>query len=329
MAGGAAQCAPKKEMRLTDVALRVAESEVMPEANPSARNLVPLSVLAALGRRSDRRGALRLTAHVACIAATGFVVWLARTHWVLLIPAMALHGVTIVTLFAPMHECVHRTAFASRRANDVVGWIAGVLGFYNATYYRHFHAWHHRYTQDPERDPELIFPKAKNRREYLSELSGVTFWWRRILDYPRLALGAVHLPFVPQQARRAVALSMSAQLAIYAAAAVAVACGYSEVVIYWFVPAVLAQPFLRALLVAEHTGCSLDQNGVTNTRTTVAPFPIRLLMWNMPFHAEHHLYPVVPFHQLPALHAHLRGRLRYLAPSYLAANRDIVRSLRL
>ena len=313
---------------LAELALKIPDSDVMPEANPSARNLVPLAVLAELGRRSDLRGAVRLAAHIACIGATGCLVWLARPYWFLLIPAMALHGVTIVTLFAPMHECVHRTAFASRWANDVVGWIAGVLSFYNATYYRHFHAWHHRYTQDPERDPELIFPKAKNRREYLTELSGVTFWWRRILDYPRLAVGgARHLPFVPAQARRAIALSMSAQLAIYLAAAVAVGFGYDGVLIYWFIPVVLAQPFLRALLVAEHTGCSHDQNGLTNTRTTSASFPIRLLMWNMPFHAEHHLYPVVPFHHLPALHGQVRERLRYRAPGYLAANREIVHSL--
>jgi fatty acid desaturase len=50
-------------------------------------------------------------------------------------------------------------------------------------------------------------------------------------------------------------------------------------------------------------------------------------MWNMPFHAEHHLYPVVPFHHLPALHGQVRGRLRYRAPGYLAANREIVHSL--
>jgi fatty acid desaturase len=282
-------------------------------------------VLAALGRRSDRHGALRLAAHIACIAATGCLVWLARPSWVLLVPAMALHGVTIVTLFAPMHECVHRTAFGSRWANDVVGWIAGVLGFYNATYYRHFHAWHHRYTQDPERDPELIFPKAKNLREYVTELSGFTFWWRRILDYPRLALGLAHdLPFIPASARHAIALSMSAQLTVYLAALVAIGFGYGGVLIYWFIPALLAQPFLRALLVAEHTGCSQDQNGLTNTRTTAASFPIRLLMWNMPFHAEHHLYPAVPFHQLPALHAHVRDRLQHRAPGYLAANREIV-----
>ncbi|MGA7867081.1 MAG: fatty acid desaturase [Stellaceae bacterium] len=65
---------------------------------------------------------------------------------------MALHGVTIVTLFAPMHECVHRTAFASRAVNVTVGWLAGIASFYNSTYYWHFHSWHHRYTQDPARD---------------------------------------------------------------------------------------------------------------------------------------------------------------------------------
>jgi fatty acid desaturase len=102
---------------------------------------------------------------------------------------MALHGVTIVTLFAPMHECVHRTAFASRRANVAVGWIAGVLSFYNSTFYWYFHSWHHRYTQDPARDPELIYPKADSRLTYFREIAAVNFWWRRAIDYPALALG--------------------------------------------------------------------------------------------------------------------------------------------
>jgi hypothetical protein len=70
----------------------------------------------------------------------------------------------------------HRTAiaFASRAANDLVGWIAGVLSFYNATFYRHFYAWHHRYTQDPARDPELIYPpdRAGDRPSAASLNSG-------------------------------------------------------------------------------------------------------------------------------------------------------------
>src|SRR5258705_2046091 len=137
------------------------------------------------------------------------LVWVALPFWYLLVPAMVVHGVTIVTLFAPMHECIHRTAFASRTANLIVGWIAGVLSFYNSTYYRHYHSWHHRYTQDPARDPELMVPNARNRIEYLIEISAVMFWVRRAIDYPALALGRTgQPPFVPGQARKPIVLSM-------------------------------------------------------------------------------------------------------------------------
>src|SRR5436190_18908081 len=280
-----------------------AEIRGMEEAAHAARNLVAPAVLAGLSRRSDLHGALRLAAHAGCMGATGLLVWLAEPLWYLLIPAMALHGVTIVTLFAPMHECVHRTAFASRAANETVGWIAGVLSFYNSTFYWHFHSWHHRYTQDPDRDPELMFPKAASRVEYLREISSFNFWFRRVIDYPRLALGLIrNLPFMPEGARRGIALSMSAQLLIYLVAAVSIALGFREMLYFWFLPVLLAQPLLRAVLIAEHTGCRQDRNGLTNTRTTLASSPIRLLMWNMAFPAHHHLSPPFRFHFLPALH---------------------------
>jgi fatty acid desaturase len=50
-------------------------------------------------------------------------------------------------------------------------------------------------------------------------------------------------------------------------------------------------------------------------------------MWNMPYHAEHHLYPSIPFHQLPALHIKIRENLTHVAPGYVAANRTIFQSL--
>ena len=300
----------------------------MEEAVHPARDLVAPAVLGSLSRRSNLRGAMQLGAHGACIGATGVLVWLAEPLWYLLLPAMLLHGVTIVTLFAPMHECVHRTAFASRRVNEIVGWVAGVLSFYNATFYWHFHSWHHRYTQDPERDPELMFPKATNRLQYLREIAGFNFWLRRAIDYPALAFSLLrNLPFLPESARRGVAFSMSAQLLIYLAATLSIALGYRAALLFWFLPVLLAQPVLRALLIAEHTGCSQDRNGLTNTRTTLAWFPVRLLMWNMPYHAEHHLYPSIPFHRLPALHREVRGGLRHLASGYAAAHREIIRGL--
>jgi fatty acid desaturase len=293
-----------------------------------ARDLLDNFALRTFAARSDLRGGLQFAAHLACVSATGLLVWLTEPYWFLLLPAIALHGVTLVTMFAPMHECVHRTAFASRAANEIIGWIAGVLSFYNSTYYRYYHTWHHRYTQDPARDPELIYPKASSRFQYLVEITGVMFWLRRAIDYPALAFGRTRdLPFVPDRARRRIALSVSIQLLIYLMGVATIALGFPAVLYYWFLPVILAQPFLRALLVVEHTGCSEDRNGLTNTRTTLASFPIRLLMWNMPYHAEHHLYPSIPFFQLPAVHLRLRDSLAHIAPSYIAANRAVIQSL--
>lgn len=293
----------------------------------SGRSLLGAVDLTVMGKRSDRRGALQAGAHLGCVAATGTLVWLALPFWYLLVPAMVVHGVTLVAMFAPMHECTHRTAFASARANAAIGWVAGVVGFYNSTFYRYYHAWHHRYTQDPARDPELMFPRAASLGAYAREISAVQFWYRRAIDYPRLALGLTRgLPFVPERARRPIALSMSCQLLVYAAAAGSIAAGYAAALYFWLLPSVLAMPLLRAYLITEHTLCSRDQNGFTNTRTTLAWFPIRLLMWNMPFHAEHHLFPAVPFHRLPALHAQIGDRFAHVAPGYAATNRAIVHS---
>jgi fatty acid desaturase len=292
----------------------------------TGRGLLGAIDLNVMGRRSDLRGARQAGAHLGCVAATGTLVWLALPSWYLLVPAMTLHGLTLVTMFAPMHECTHRTAFRSPAANDAVGWVAGLLSFYNSTYYRYFHSWHHRYTQDPARDPELMFPRTSSRATYLREISTIGFWYRRTVDYVRLALGLVRLPFLPDRARRTVAISVSCQLALYAAALAAVVAGFTAPLYFFFLPSLLAMPFMRAYLIAEHTLCSRDQNFLTNTRTTLTNFPVRLLMWNMPFHAEHHLFPAVPFHRLPELHAAIGDRFAHVDRGYPSINRAVWRS---
>ena len=41
----------------------------------------------------------------------------------------------------------------------------------------------------------------------------------------------------------------------------------------------------------------------------------RVLYWNMNYHIEHHLYPSIPFHALPALNAAIRDQLPEPSPS--------------
>jgi fatty acid desaturase len=63
-----------------------------------------------------------------------------------------------------------------------------------------------------------------------------------------------------------------------------------------------------------------------NTRTTYTNVFMRALAWNMPYHAEHHAYPAVPFHRLPEVNRAIAPRLKTTAPGYIAVQRQILRS---
>jgi fatty acid desaturase len=293
------------------------------------REVLDRAMLRALNSRSDWRGAVRFLGHGLTILVTGGLVYTLRAKLVLLVPAMILHGFAMMTLFAPMHECVHITAFRSRWLNRAIGWLAGAASFYNSDYYRYYHHWHHRFTQDPANDPELMRPKPRTLAEYGLRLSGLLFWRDKIQEMYMVSSGRLsYLPFVPEPARYKVVWSMRAQVGLYALIAMgATGLGSAAPLLYWLIPALLGQPLLRAILLAEHTGCSEDANGLTNTRTTLTSWPIRFLMWNMPYHAEHHLYPSIPFHALPQAHGQMRARLAHLDTGYIAVHRAIFHRL--
>jgi fatty acid desaturase len=178
-----------------------------------------------------------------------------------------------------------------------VAWWAGVLSFYNSTFYRRFHKWHHRYTRIPGKDPELTDRTPDSLLRYGLELSGLPWWWGKIQGHSRIALGLIEeCEYISEAARDEVIRSTRLQLFVYAMAiGISVFFAQPWFITYWLLPLAVGQPILRFLLLAEHTGCSLDDNSLTNTRTTLTLAPLRFLMWNMPFHAEHHLYASIPY----------------------------------
>jgi len=291
------------------------------------RQVLAGDVLAHLNARSNRAGLLQFAGHAGAIACFGYL-W-ATQVWFVAIPALLLYGTGVAMMFAPVHECVHRTAFASRRLNDICGWIAGLFSLYNSTFFRQYHKWHHRYTQIPGKDPELDDPKPGDWHEYLLELSGLPWWRGKFLMFWCVATGRIdRYPFLSAESGRAAIASTRWQLATYAGFfAVTAAVGHPEAIAtYWLLPLAIGQPVLRFVLLAEHTGCTEDNNPRTNTRTTLTLLPLRFLMWNMPFHAEHHLYPSIPFHALPAAREQLACHFERVGAGYLQVNREIAAS---
>ncbi len=81
----------------------------------------------------------------------------------------------------------------------------------------------------------------------------------------------------------------------------------------WLIPLAIGAPLLRLYLVCEHTLCPNSDDGFANTRTTISNPIVRFLMWNLPYHAEHHLFPNIAFYRLPEAHQYLRPHLKHVA----------------
>ncbi len=298
-----------------------------PEAtvsSPNPRQLLSPEDLTPLNARSNYRGGIRLCGHLMVLALSGYLWGHAPLR--LALPALAVYGAGLALMFCAMHECCHRTAFASNSLNDGAAWLAGLLSFYNSTFYRRYHKWHHRYTQIPGKDPELDDPKPESWLQYLWQLSGIPWWIGKLRGHSRVALGQLEgCYFLPESAHREVIASTRLQLGCYGAAiALSAALGHPGfIVTYWLLPLAIGQPLLRFVLLAEHTGCTTIDNPLTNTRTTLTLWPLHFLMWNMPYHAEHHLYPSMPFHTLPQAHAKLRSHFAQVDQGYVHVNRTI------
>ena len=159
--------------------------------------------------------------------------------------------------------------------------------------------------RSPGSDPELEDAKPTGSVGYAVELSGIPWWIGKLKTHFQIARGRVGRLRVPERQDAAGGRAVGALAALRLRrwrSALRSRCGQPLFVTYWLLPVALGQPLLRAILLAEHTGCSEDDDALSNTRTTHTILPVRFLMWEMPFHAEHHRYPALPFFALARAH---------------------------
>ncbi|WP_299618755.1 fatty acid desaturase [Pelagibius sp.] len=283
--------------------------------------------LKALSRRSDAKGLLQLARHLGLLSVTGAAVLLAG-HPLVYAAALLGHGIALAFLFAPLHETIHRTAFESRWLNDGLARICGLVLLLPPSYFRLFHFQHHRFTQDPERDPELARPAIDSLRAYLLHVSGLPYWRERIGTLLKHALGRVDEGFIPARQRREIANEARAYLAVYCLlAGASLAAGSMLLLALWVLPLLLGQPALRLFLMAEHGGCPRSADMLVNSRTTHTLRPLQWLSWNMNRHSAHHAYPAVPFHALPDADGMLAGQTVFRSEGYIEVHRALLAAL--
>lgn len=304
-----------------------AEPGMEKEVAYGAELVLPRATLKKLARRNNWVGILFLCGHFALLGLTGYGIYAASgTAWML--PAMAVHGIVMAFLFAPMHELSHGTAFRSRWLNEAAFRLISFIYVSPPVFFRYFHAAHHTYTQIRGKDPDIVLPGPASWGDYLYYVSSIPLWRRNAAWFVNHAMGRISERdswYVPKDEWPRVYREARVLLFLYALVAIgSVALSTWAALIYWIIPRLMGEPVMRWIRVAEHVGCDYTPDLRRNTRTTRPSLLLRGIFWNMSYHAEHHLCPAVPFHALPKLHREAGHKLHPVGTGYLAVHREVL-----
>jgi fatty acid desaturase len=293
------------------------------------RSDVPRKRMKELMRRSDGpaiRDTLIWLGSMIVLAGTGIALW--GGWWAL--PFFLAYGVLYGSASdSRWHECGHGTAFRTHWMDEAVYQIASFMVMRDPTTSRWSHSRHHTDTLVVGRDPEIQAMRPARLAKLLANFVG-------LVDVPvALRLMALHAvgrldveeaDYVPETERPKVYRTARIWLTIYAVViASAIVLGSWLPVVLVGGPRVYGAYMLYVYGLTQHAG--LGENVLDhrlNTRSVRLGVINRFLYWNMNYHVEHHMFPMVPYHRLPELHEEINHDLAPVYPSLWAAYREIV-----
>lgn len=290
---------------------------------------IPRKVMKALMKRSDfpaiRDTIILFTAMVLLATGGSFLL---PSLWS--IPVWLAYGVLYGSAMdSRWHECGHGTPFRTAWMNNTVYQIASFCMIRNPVTWRWSHARHHSDTIIVGRDPEIVAMRPPQLRIILLNLFGIydvpQSLWRMLLD----ALGrhdSEELSYIPQSEHYKLARVARIWVLIY------VVVISLAIILNSIVPLlIIGLPRLYGAWhhvmtgVLQHAG--LADNVIDhrlNSRTVYMNPISRFIYWNMNYHIEHHMYPMVPYHKLPQLHELLKDDFPTANTSIWQAYREVI-----
>jgi len=291
---------------------------------------IPRKRMKELMQRSDQP-AIRDTIIwlLAFVVTGGIAAWLYPSWWSL--PFFLAYGVLYgSSTDSRWHECGHGTAFKTRWMNDVVYQIACFMIMRNPNAWRWSHARHHTDTIIVGRDPEIAIMRPTWILKVIGMFLGIPQTWgaiRLMFTYAGGTIPEEQKTYIPESERPGVIRVARIWIAIHLAV-IALALALQS-----WLPVLLVGPlptmygaWLHVLTgVTQHGGLAEDAlDHRLNSRTVYMNPVLRFLYWNMNYHVEHHMFPMVPYHALPALHEECRPYFPPPKTSVLAAYAEII-----
>ena len=234
----------------------------------------------------------------------GVLTW--RSWWSL--PIFFVYGTFYgSTSDSRWHETGHGTAFKTDWKNRFVYQIACFMMLREPELRRWSHARHHTDTIIVGRDPEIITPRPPKLFGVLVDFLALKSAPKEFVGLFRHAFGRVsedEKVYIPESEQAKMAKVARIWLAIFAALVVVTVITRSWLpVLLIGGPKIYGAWFQLFVGLTQHVGLADDVlDHRLNSRTIYMNPLFRFMYWNMNYHVEHHMYPMVPYYNLPALH---------------------------
>lgn len=214
-----------------------------------------------------------------------------------------LMGFSVAGLPILMHEACHSLLSRNPIVNRWLGFLCGVPGLVSVSAYRSIHLIHHSYTrtdQDPDNiDQGNAVPLPKAFLHYLVLVAGIYFY------IPTVAVTGFKKG--RKEMKRAILVEYSLMMAMVAGAFILFPL--ESLVRYWLIPLLIAAQLSNVRGLAEH-GLMSTGNPFIDTRTVLSNRFVSFMMCNLNYHLEHHLFPGVPWYNLPKVHRLLQDEFQ-------------------
>lgn len=241
------------------------------------------------------------------IGAAAWGTWVLWGSWWAVIPYLIYATLYASTADSRWHEAGHGTAFRTDWMNNALYEVASFMVMRESTVWRWSHTRHHSDTIIVGRDPEIAVPRPPNLWAIIKSflgLPGYPSYFRQILLHSVGKMSAAEKTFIPESEFPRVFRKARIYVAIYLAAiGIAIATRSILPLLYVGLTHVFGTWLMLVYGLTQHTGLAenvLDHR--LNCRTVRMNLLNRFLYWNMNYHVEHHMFPLVPYHALPRLH---------------------------
>jgi MocE subfamily Rieske [2Fe-2S] domain protein len=210
------------------------------------------------------------------------------------------------------HECSHGTPFQTDWMNNAVYEIASFMVMRESIIWRWSHNRHHSDTIIVGRDPEIQIPRPPDLWGLVSALvnwGNYKTYYINLWAHASGKMTEAEKAFVPESEFANVYRNARVVCAIYLVIVFTAINLQSWVPIFLFV---LPQFFGTWLMIVHNTTqhAGLAENVLDhrlNCRTVYMNPISRFIYWNMNYHVEHHMYPLVPYYKLPELHEAIKA----------------------